>query len=367
MEVSVIIFVIIIIIWLLFLSFYNKKERNDEYTDDEYDTLMHLSTETMTLDGVLSILQFYDPTYASFNQIDKKGYQNTGIKYTIKCNVVPVESASNYTDQLCNRYWESLYENNLVNYAGVKRLSAIPHETKYYTGTHGNFFIVTEYTRLSDDMKFYYVQASQNFGGYNNLNSYKVIDGLCRDLKKYYPNGEFIIVGDFNVHYHEAITEMHFGDTHHILKFHDIGSCDDNEGLAGPDGVVVSKKLYPRVEYSLDLAPIQNYQHFVVNVKLYSKGRVSLERKITKEYKAYIEHRKGYRGDLDYTTAKKPVFPDGTFNDSFAAKETNLTKMEIGVILNTAMETSQKDITSLQTSVKELSDKVDKLTPSTDK
>lgn len=274
--------------------------------NDRVDVLLHLSSETET--PIRSIETFwrtfqmitnYNPSnhfyflaFMSMNQLyDGNSYDDGIAKYQVSglSTTSNVPNLSNYRSQ----YQQMFYEiSSGEDYIAVnKQLGRRIGRDIKIVGPNGNWGYIAKYRRYNDNLEFYMIQLTQTWSGYtSNKRSYKAISEMLMFIKLYYP-GEYIITGDFNVQGHEAIFEYHLGsENYHIPKFYEIATCNDNEGLASPDGIVVSKRLYNRVEYFSESVPSYSYQHYIVGAKMYidspNPGTVL---SLTREFEAYLD------------------------------------------------------------------------------
>lgn len=279
------------------------------------DVLMHLSSETETT--LRSIQNFYNtynqllhghlhddaPTQLSFlsmNQLSSRSYTDVGIsKYNVG-NIATI-NYNNYHSQYVQQYFELKQKED---YLAVHRLlGTINGKLVKLSGRNGNWAYIMPIKRYSDGKEFYFIQLTQTWREYtSNKNSYKAVSELIMFIKKNFP-GLYIFVGDFNVQGHEKIFQHFLGDKlYHIVPFYKIATCNDNEGIASPDGLVVAKELYPRIEYSVDPYPGYSYQHFIVTAKMYQGNQPEqLVAKLHPNYMKYLETviaKRGYRASF---------------------------------------------------------------------
>lgn len=286
---------------------------------EQYDTLLHLSSETETAFRSINNFLIYfllwnrdgsgggggqtQPSFLSMNQLATSNVYDTGIaKYAVQNIAHPhsPEDFSNYRDQYLQGYWEVKSDGD---YSGVSLKTAYPiSRTVKLEGRNSNWCYLTKYKRYLDSKEFYFIQMSQRFNGYLNPSSYKALSELLQYIKEKYP-GLYVITGDFNVQGHEKVFEHYLGSRdYHICPFYKTVTCNDNEGMASPDGLVVSRELYPRVEYAVDLYTGYSYQHFIVSAKLYPKSRSSATYDITsasfKEFLNILKLKNGHRDNF---------------------------------------------------------------------
>lgn len=277
------IIVLIILIILVILCLNNNKSQNDNY--DDY--LFHMSSETETTLRALNNILTYDKnfTFISLNQVYSKIVYDNGIaKFDIP-DILNYSPFNNYRNHFIQGFTE-IKEND--NYLSHKYSTPLGKPIKI-AGVNGNKAYIMQFERLTDKVKFYYIQMTQSFGGYLKDNSYKAISELIQFIIKQYP-GEYIITGDFNVQGHEKIFQYFFKEKdYHICSFYQYITCNDNDGVASPDGIIVSKKLYKHVKYNIDIYPGYSYQHFMITAKLYINGPVKTECVIDHKTLLYFE------------------------------------------------------------------------------
>lgn len=270
----IVILSLILILIILFLAIMFLRRRQQEKLRESDDVLVHLSTETETPMRFIRNAMMYDKNVSllSANQISAEiVYDANGIDKTdidrLEYNIFDF---TNYKHHYIQGFTELASGND---YMALKLTTARPLNFPVtINGVNGNLCHVCAYERLVDKKQFYFIQMTQTYGGYLKANSYKAISELLMYIKANYP-GEYIIVGDFNVQGHERVFEHHLGRRdYHICDFYKLITCNDNEGIASPDGLVVSKKLYDEVRYFVDIYPGHSYQHFLVGAHMYVKS-----------------------------------------------------------------------------------------------
>lgn len=175
---------------------------------------------------------------------------------------------------------------------------------------------------------------TQTFNGYLNDNAYKAISELLQYIIKNYP-GEYIIVGDFNVQGHEKIFRHFLSDqNYHICNFYPYITCNDEQGIGSPDGIVISKKLYNHIKYGIDIYPGYSYQHYMLTAKLYINGPIKTECVINKKMLLLFKQLNNLHTSENYMNNS------GNFNinihkgDINNIKEVPLNKSDINIYIN---------------------------------
>lgn len=317
---------LIFIIILFFINIYILSTLNIKLPDDY---LFHMSSETETIFRALNNILTYDNkfTFISISQLDDNNSYDSGIvKFDLSNIVTYNKPLSNYKPHYIQGFTE-IKENR--NYIAHKYSNPI-HKPIKLKGINANYAYILKFKRLIDNIEFYYIQITQTFGGYFKDNSYKAISEILQYIIQNYP-GEYIIVGDFNVQGHEKIFQYFLKDeNYHICPFYKYITCNDGEGLASPDGLVVSKKLYKHIKYNIDIYPGQSYQHYMISAELFINGPNKTECAIDKKTLAYFE-------EISKNTKKNNfVNNPGNFNiNKHIGKISNITVMQFEIPGNT--------------------------------
>lgn len=163
----------------------------------------------------------------------------------------------------------------LDSYMAVSSDTAVPDgsPTMLELKENNGQAIVRPYVRLSDKKRFYYIQITQNYpenaAAYKAAVAYTTLASLVAYISEKF-KGNYIIVGNFNVQGHEKVFEYLLGAVnHHIVPFYKLATCNNEHVLAAPDGLVVSKNLYNRLEYFVDFWPGVSWQHYGIGVRAY--------------------------------------------------------------------------------------------------
>lgn len=265
-SIALVIMFIIILVLLL-----KTGKATIEEADDNVDILVHHSSEKLPLPAFIREMQSRDPAFISGNQTTADlYYTETADKSDIPfaAESYSASTTNNYNVQYSSKFREAW---NAGDYIAVDRSKfKTIGAPLFYKLNHGVKMYVAKVVRLVDNIEFYQVMLTQTFSRYEDPNSYRGIHAAIAFLQNKHP-GEYIISGDFNVHGHEAVFKKLLPN-YLICNFAKVPTCMDNEGLASPDGVVVSPKLYKYVEYHTELCNGVSYQHFVVVAKLYRKN-----------------------------------------------------------------------------------------------
>lgn len=244
------------------------------------DVLLHHSTETQTISGALRTLFAYDNSisFISLNQLStKETFNQENDKYDIT-KMITFPSLTGDTTNYKTQYLSGFSEiKSQDNYFAIKHSSALPItqpiKVADKNGKDNMYFYYTKLRRLVDNVEFYYIQLTLKYIDYGNVTSYRRLKSLLNYIVEKLP-GKHIIVGDFNVLGHEKVFEDVLGsNNYHICPFYKMATCNDDQGIASPDGIVVSKSLYKTVEYFVDFYPGYSYQHYLIGAKLYIDNR----------------------------------------------------------------------------------------------
>lgn len=308
-----------------------KREREDERLAvlrkmnsraGSFDRLVHHSSEKLPLPFFSREMQRYLPDFVTGNQLATfQKRSETFAKFDLpnENDGYDVVAWSNYRAHVCSNMYEVWCKGNGLNYMSANRekfRSLGPVER--FAFAHGDYMLVAKLRRLIDGTEFRQVMYTQNWAGFKNPNSYRALHGACRFLLERYPREEFIISGDFNVQGHAKVFRRFFAD-YLICDFSRMPTCLDNEGIASPDGVIVSSKLYSRVEYRTEFCSSESYQHMVLVVDMFTDKQCEAT---GKSAGAYVSDR--WTGEL-FT---RLVLRDVTGRDNFYGDEGNYDSME---------------------------------------
>lgn len=257
---------------IIVLVIYGLRKPKPIPTDLEYDVLVQHSSETLPIAQFVREMTRYNPDFITGSQISwKQPYSETFDKKDIPNAYTSFSQPSrlNYTTQISSKYREVCMDNNYMAASREKFSAQKKNPIYYHILPYEIMMFVVKLIRLDDEVEFYQVMMTQKFKSYKSDQSYNGIHAAISFLKEKYP-GEYIISGDFNVVGHERVFR-HLLPNYHICDFTKMPTCLDHEGIASPDGVIVSPALYTRVEYYTALCGVESYQHLVVVAKLYRK------------------------------------------------------------------------------------------------
>lgn len=125
-----------------------------------------------------------------------------------------------------------------------------PHHSRMY---------VVRLLRVADRVEFYYVHFTQRYkNSYTDDRSYTAVVEALNTLKRFHSDADYVIAGTFNVHGHEAVFRHHLPEHYAVCDFRNVPTRMDarGRGLASPDGLVVSTRVYEAVEYSTDMSDL---------------------------------------------------------------------------------------------------------------
>lgn len=145
------------------------------------------------------------------------------------------------------------------NYLSVNRARfAITADPVYYRSDapHHSRMCVARLTRYSDGVEFYYVQFTQTFkgDGYADRLSYTALVEALNTLERFHPDADYVIVGNFNAHGHEAVFRHRLPEHYALCDMRVTPTNIGGRGTASPDGLVVSTRVYEAVEYHTELS-----------------------------------------------------------------------------------------------------------------
>lgn len=308
-----------------------KREREDErvallrtmkQSGGSFDRLVHHSSEKLPLPFFSRETQRYSPDFVTGNQLATfQKRSETFAKFDLpnENDGYDVVAWSNYRAHVCSNMYEVWCKGNGLNYMSANRekfrsLGSVER----FAFAHGDYMLIAKLRRLIDGKEFRQVMYTQNWAGFKNPNSYRALHAACRFLIERYPREEFIISGDFNVQGHAKVFERFFPD-YLICDFARMPTCLDNEGIASPDGVVVSPRLYSRLEYRTEFCSSESYQHMVLVIDMLTKEQCEATGKPSG---AYVSER--WTGEL-FT---RLVLRDAKGRDNFYGDEGNYDSME---------------------------------------
>lgn len=177
------------------------------------------------------------------------------------CAMKPVPNAYSsfgdpYVDN-AHHQWSSrmaeLWYNNEYVAADKVKFRAISDAVCYKSDDpyHSRMYVV-RLLRVVDKREFYYVHFNQTYKeSYTDDLSYTALVQALNTLKRFHSDGEYVIVGNFNVHGHEAVFRHHLPGHYAVCDFRSVPTSMDvrGRGVASPDGLVVSTLVYEAIEY----------------------------------------------------------------------------------------------------------------------
>lgn len=160
--------------------------------------------------------------------------------------------ADNAHHQWSSRMAELWYNNEYVA-ANKAKFRATADAVCYKSGDpYNSRMYVVRLLRVVDKQEFYYVHFTQSFkNSYTDDLSYTALVQALNTLKRFHSDGEYVIVGNFNVHGHEAVFRHHLPGHYAVCDFRTVPTSMDVRcrGIASPDGLVVSTRIYEAIEY----------------------------------------------------------------------------------------------------------------------
>lgn len=271
----------LLVFLILFLLYLLLKHQSNE-TDESYDLIVHHSTETLNhLDGSIFVINKFGADFVSLHQCQSIAWFGNGAAKDIETGILP-DGVTNWgwNGHSPINGWSGLIdESNVALFKWTKFIRIkTPIKIK---GNHGNIGYIQTLQRLSDKVEFNFIQLTQSFNGYENVNSFYALSELLKYVAKL--ELPFIIVGDFNIQNHESVFKFYFGNSVHIFNAVETITSNDGDGLASPDGIVVSKSLYSNVEF--EVVPLEScsWQHYVVLGKLSNSKSIASRTKIKNE------------------------------------------------------------------------------------
>lgn len=249
----------------------------------QFDLLVHQSNDK---EGAVKALRnafgFLDGARPSFVSLDRLSMNKTGDSDVDGVNLIDVYSfmdskydLTNSRQQILQGYAELKSGDS---YMAVSVATAIPDgaPTVLRTKENGGQAFVRPYVRTADKKPFYYIQITQNkpqnAAGYKAAVAYSTLASLVAYISNKF-KGNYIIVGNFNVQGHERVFEYLLGSiNHHIVPFYKLATCNNEQVVASPDGIVVSKSLFNRLEYYVDFWPGISWEHYGIGVRAYSRA-----------------------------------------------------------------------------------------------
>lgn len=299
MSLLFIVFNIIIISSIVFLYIYylylNKETvilENSPYsfiTNNEYDTILQHTSSNLTLDGIYQIINYYNVDFICINNVN---FTNQLVTY---------ESVSDYdSDPLLTEKWTNnkiTINNSMIEfltnneYIGInKKKYMLTDKITGYNNYPVSYMYILPLKRYIDNKEFILVNILHNyFGSYTEKESYKSIIQLILVLKNNYADKDFIIIGSFNLQgYEDIFLDIFEENTINILKYK--YTINDENGLASPNGIIISKSLYNGIEYSIDFLNGYSTNNYIIKGKLYYNNNIGLVDKTSDRMDTYFDN-----------------------------------------------------------------------------
>ena len=273
---AAILMLFVLIVWLFVAMLIRTRQVLAETA--EFDVLVHHSTDKMPLPTFIREMHNFHPDILTGTNL----LTNLKQSETFGHGAVPQETA-NYlaynndrtqiSSEFCEAWLGRVTETtplDVPNYMGISRAKFRPlSNVSYYKLGRESQLLIAKVMRLSDGKTFYHVHLTQNLTKYLSTTAYNAIYLNIMFIKRNFP-GSYVISGNFNVHGHESIFRYLLPD-HWVCDFIKMPTVSTEKlGFASPDGIVIAKDLYDRVEYTTDMCgESESHAHFVLRAKLY--------------------------------------------------------------------------------------------------
>lgn len=291
---NIIIISSIIFLYIYFL-YYNKKTvilEDSPYsfiTNNEYDTIIQHTSSNLTLVGIYQIINYYNADFICINNVN---FTNQLVTYEsvsdYDSNPLLTEKWTNNKITINNSMIEFLTNNE---YIGInKKKYMLTDKITGYNNYPVSYMYILPLKRYIDNKEFILVNILHNyFGSYTEKESYKSIIKLLLVLKNNYADKDFIIIGSFNLQgYEDIFLDMFEENTINILKYK--YTINDENGLASPNGIIISKSLYNGIEYSLDFLNGYSTNNYIIKGKLYYNNNIGLVDKTSDRMDTYFDN-----------------------------------------------------------------------------
>lgn len=293
----IILIIIIIFITIFFLKFkkiskilkeiQNKRKENSQI--EEYDTFMQFSTSSLTFDGVYNLLSNYDKDIFNLNECN---FLNQTVSYESNIDYVDLPKNYNYVSNsfphINNKYIEMFDD---TNYFGLsKNKFKLEKEIEFYLGDYDNQMFVGSYKRLDDKKDFIFVSMYQKYKNYTADKTFKGLYQMIYTIKKLYPEQPYIITGNVNLQGHEKVFEELLSDALICNVHKKVCTANNFNGIASPECLVVSNKLYKKVEYEVDFFKGFSMQHYPILAKFYKNGKNEVINKTNNGFKETVQY-----------------------------------------------------------------------------
>jgi hypothetical protein len=292
------IILIILVILIVFYSIYSYGHVHDmepiELPEKKFDTIISLPKIIDTkLPWLIRDIDFLGPDIVSGTGTQYNLKNSESIYNTVQRafgNGFESRTSLNRTNTISSKMIESFRGGGppaketetkwrIYNSASMKKFTAPVKEecfdnedqktysaTLVYEWEDTALISVSKLQRLEDDKIFLHVTITLNPDTDFEV-QYKNLDAAVSLIVNTFPDNECIFTGDW-VHGHEKVFKRLY-PTYHICDFTKMPTLYTKDGISSPNGLVVSDKLYDRVEYSTELSNHQSYGSFIIRGKLY--------------------------------------------------------------------------------------------------
>ena len=263
---------------LLIYMLYNYCSMNMMNDDEDYDLITCISDgkNSIPLPFFIRAVDKYSPDFigvsgvlSNLKQTETIGRPVHSIQNTytsdLPTNDIP---GRNNRDHFSSKYSEAWhYGLNLTHYIATNREKFMPiSDVEYYLLPKNMMMYIVKMLRLYDNKEFYQVYIYKNYESQSGDNVYRAIYTCIDFLKTKYP-GDYIISGLMTAHGHEEVFKDLLPD-HWVCDFKTVPTAYDHY-LIGDTGIVVSKNLYRRIEYTTESLCAESYQRYLTIGKLY--------------------------------------------------------------------------------------------------
>lgn len=308
----------------------------DETLSISDDFLLHITLDKETILRALNNILLYNnqTTYISLNQISTEVAFDSGIdKQSLEDNVDFQWTDITNTKMQYIQGFTELKENG--SYLSHKLSSSIPTDNPVkITGSNHSIGYIVPYKRLIDDKKFYFIQLTQKYVGVKEARAYKAISELIQFIIINYP-GDYIIIGNFNVHGHEKIFKHYLTEEkYHIFDTYKYVTCNNDRALFSPDGIVISKNLYQQVHFFIDFYPGNNWSHYLLGAKLYINAPEIITNVIISDsFKRLIVEM-----EVTHGVRKDYINDEGDFDSSISDYNGSISNVQLTPLINVGVQ-----------------------------
>jgi hypothetical protein len=274
-----------IIVWtmailIIFISAYIIYLLNKTY-DNEYDSII-IFPETVTIPppNLLIEANKHDPdlisSFGTAFSLEKTESKTVDVERIYNNNNQTNTSLDR--DHINMRGIEALQEHHYKvkggSYTSANIEKFASEDLKSYAWKGFGFMIIHKLRRLIDNKQIMFVSINLNPETSwerrkdEEVNTYKLLDGFLQYILATMPKkSEYIFTGQFS-HGHENIFRLRM-PSYHICDFKTMPTLFSDAKISSPNGLVVSKALYNRVEFTTDLVAGEGRGGFMVKGKLF--------------------------------------------------------------------------------------------------